>query len=116
MATYSELFAACDAWRRMATLQKLPEEERADVDTACGYFTVHADRTNYRDNLAAGLPIATGLIADDRRHLLNDKRERSGMRWSACAAEAMLSLRCPRTSDAWDHFQKQLLNPERTRG
>jgi hypothetical protein len=102
--------------RRMATLQKLSEEERADVDIACGYFTDHADRVNYEDNLAAGLPIATGFIEDARRDLLNDTLERSGMRWSACAAEAMLSVRCLRASDAWDHFQKQLLNPTRTRG
>jgi hypothetical protein len=80
--------------RRTATLQKLSEEERADVDTACGYFTVHADRMKYDEYLAAGLPIATGVIEGACRHLLKDRLERTGMRWSASGATAMLSLRC----------------------
>ena len=102
--------------RRMATLQKLSEEERADVDTACGYFTVHADRMNYDKYLAAGLPIATGVIEGACHHLVKDRLERTGMRWSASGAQAMLSLRCLRASDAWDDFQKQFLNPTRIRG
>ncbi|MGV2338479.1 MAG UNVERIFIED_CONTAM: hypothetical protein LVR18_32115 [Planctomycetaceae bacterium] len=48
--------------RRMATAQKLSKEKRADVDAACGYFTAHADRMKYDEYLAAGLPIATGVI------------------------------------------------------
>ena len=96
--------------RRMATAQKLPKEKRADVDTTCGYFTAHADRMKYDEYLAAGLPIATGVIEGACRHLVKDRLERTGMRWSATGAQAMLSLRCLKASDAWDDFQKQFLN------
>ena len=97
--------------RRMATLQKLSKEKRADVDTTCGYFTAHADRMKYDEYLTAGLPIATGVIEGACRHLVKDRLERTGMRWSACGAQAMLNLRCLKASDAWDDFQKQFLNP-----
>lgn len=102
--------------RRVATLQKLSEDERADVDTACGYFTVHADRMRCHEYLAAGLPIATGVIEGACRHLVKDRLERTGMRWSASIAQAMLSFRCLRASDVWDDSQKQFLNPTHIRG
>jgi hypothetical protein len=33
--------------RRMATVQKLSKEKRADADAACGYFTAHTNRLTY---------------------------------------------------------------------
>jgi hypothetical protein len=92
--------------RRMATVQKLSKENRADGDAACGYFTAHANRMMYDEYLAAGLPIATGVIEGVCRHLVKDRLERTGMRWSASGAQAMLSLRCLKVSNAWDEFQQ----------
>jgi len=97
--------------RRMATIQKLSKEKRADVDAACGYFTAHANRMKYDEYLAAGLPIATGVIEGACRQLVKDRLERTWMRWSASGDRAMLSLRCLKASNVWDTFQQQFLNP-----
>ena len=105
-----EVHAVIRGLRRMATVQKLSEEKRADVDTACGYFTAHADRMKYDEYLAAGLPIATGVIEGACRHLVKDRLERTGMRWSTEGAQAMLSLRALKASNAWDDFQILFLN------
>jgi hypothetical protein len=43
--------------------------------------------------LAAGLPIATGVLEGAGRHLVKDRREVSGARWSLGGAEAVLRLR-----------------------
>lgn len=96
--------------RRMATVQNLPKEKRAEVESACGYFTAHSHRMKYDEYLAAGLPIATGVIEGACRHLVKDRLERTGMRWSTSGAQAMLSLRSLKASNAWDEFQKQFLN------
>ena len=77
----------------MATVQKLFEEKRADVDSACGYSTARAHRMKYDEYLAAGLPIATGMIEGACRHLVKDRLERTGMRSPTEGAQAMLSLR-----------------------
>jgi hypothetical protein len=95
----------------MATVQKLSKEKRADVDAACGYFTAHANRMKYDEYLAAGLPIATGVIEGACRQLVKDRLERTWMRWSASGDRAMLSLRCLKASNVWDTFQQQFLNP-----
>lgn len=106
-----EVHSVIRGLRRMATLQKLSKEKRADVDTACGYFTAHAHRMMYHEYLAAGLPIATGVIEGACRHLVKDRLERTGMRWSASGAQAMLNLRSLKASNGWDDFQEKYLNP-----
>ena len=88
-----EVHAVIRGLRRMATVQKLFEEKRADVDSACGYFTARVHRMKYDEYLAAGLPIATGMIEGACRHLVKDRLERTGMRSSTEGAQAMLSLR-----------------------
>jgi len=97
--------------RRMATVQKLSKEKRADVDAACGYFTAHAKRMKSDEYLATGLPMATGVIEGACRHLVKDRLERTGMRWSARGVQAMFSLRCLKASNVWAEFQRQLLDP-----
>jgi len=97
--------------RRTATVQNLSKEKRADVDAACGYFTAHAKRMKSDDYLAAGLPIATGVIEGACRYLVKDRLEQTSVRWSASGAQAMLSLRYLKASNVWDEFQQQFLNP-----
>ena len=106
-----EVQAVIRGVRRLATLQNLPGEKRAEVESTCGYFAAHAHRMKYDEYLAAGLPIATGVIEGACRHLVKDRLERSGMRWSTDGAQAMLSLRSLKASNAWDEFQTHFLNP-----
>ena len=60
--------------------------------------------------LAATLPMATSVIEGACRHLVKDRLERTGTRWSASRVQAMLSLRCLKASNVWNKFQQQFLN------
>ena len=93
--------------RRMATQRNLEGHPRREIDTVCGYFTAHLHRMRYKEYLAAGYPIATGVIEGACRHLVKDRMERSGMRWTLNGAQAMLHLRALRQSSYWDEFQQQ---------
>jgi hypothetical protein len=80
---------------------------RADaLETVCGYFQANAHRMAYNEYLAAGYPIASGVIEGACRHVVKDRMERSGMRWVLDGAHAMLGLRCIYLSGAWDDFMK----------
>ena len=48
---------------------------------------------HYDAYLAAGFPIATGVIEGACRHLVKDRMEVTGARWSLTGAEAVLRLR-----------------------
>jgi hypothetical protein len=67
-----------------------------------GYFVNNQDRMQYDKYLAMGLPIGSGVIEGTCKNLINDRMERSGMRWSPAGAEAILKLRSVYLSDLWD--------------
>lgn len=94
-------------FRRMATHRGLPEAGQKEVDIVCGYFTTHAHRMRYDEYLAQGCPIATGVIEGACRHLVKDRMERSGMRWTQIRAQAMLNVRAVHQSSYWDEFHQQ---------
>jgi len=85
-------------FRRMASVRELTGKARREVDTACAYLEKHLSRMRYDQYLARGLPIATGVIEGACRHLVKDRFERSGMRWTIEGAQSILNLRSIKTS------------------
>ena len=101
--------------RQMATKRRLKRKGREDIATVCGYFEKHAHRMHYDEYLAAGYPIATGVIEGACRHLVKDRMERSGMRWRLAGAQPMLHVRAVYQSSYWDDFhQDRIAREQRT--
>jgi len=92
--------------RRMATQHKLAGDPLKEINTVCGYFEFHIHRMKYDEYLAAGYPIASGVIEGACRHLVKDRMERTGMRWTLEGAQAMLHLRALYQSSYWDKFHE----------
>lgn len=99
-------------WRRMATERGLTGQKLKDVQKACNYLENNAHRMRYDEYLAAGYPIASGVIEGACRHLVKDRMERSGMRWSQAGAEPLLTLRAVHVSEQWDAFQQQRITAD----
>ena len=90
--------------KRMASLRKLSVAGRKSIATICGYLSKNRDRMKYNEYLAAGYPIASGVIEGACRHVVKDRMERTGMNWTVPGAKAMLELRCVHVSGDWDNF------------
>lgn len=90
--------------RRMATQQELRGDALKAVTSACNYFENNASRMRYDEYLRAGYPIASGVIEGACRHLIKDRMEQGGMRWTLVGAEAMLNVRAVVASDEWERF------------
>jgi len=90
--------------RRLATTSKLKGKKRKTIDTITNYFANNQHRMRYHEYLAAGYPIASGVIEGACRHVVKDRLERTGMTWTVPGAQAMLSLRCIHLSELWDEF------------
>jgi hypothetical protein len=69
----------------------------------------------YSEYLAAGYPIATGVIEGACRHLVKDRLERAGMRWILEGAQSMLHLRSVHLSGLWDEFTAYRIKRETQR-
>jgi hypothetical protein len=92
--------------RRSATLQSLATTERTAVDECADYLLHYAPFLKYDEALAAGLPIATGVIEGACRHLVKDRMNVTGARWSLEGGEAVLRLRALRSSGDFDEYWK----------
>lgn len=84
--------------RHSATNRGLPVKERKALDTCAQYLLNHTWMLRYHEYLAAGFPIATGVIEGACRHLVKDRMDITGARWSLDGAEAVLKLRALRSS------------------
>jgi hypothetical protein len=92
--------------RRMASQRNLKGEALKAVTTACNYFETNAQRMRYDEYLQAGYPIASGVIEGACRHIIKDRMEQGGMRWTLEGAEAMLNVRAVLASSESENFSR----------
>ena len=90
------------AMRRSATCQGIGQRE--GVETCANYLHNNAPYLHYDEYLARGLPIATGVIEGACRHLVKDRMDVTGARWSLQGAEAVLRLRSIHASGDWEEY------------
>jgi hypothetical protein len=98
--------------RRRATACGYSPAERAGADECADYLENKQDYLDYPAFLAAGWPVASGLIEGAARWLIKDRMEVTGARWDLDGAEAILKLRAlAGTGDLDDyltyHFQQE---------
>jgi hypothetical protein len=101
--------------RRSATKRGLRGPKRAAADETAGYLLTYRDLLHYDRYLAQGLPIATGVIEGACRHLIKDRMDVTGARWSLQGAEAVLRLRSLRASNDFERYWRYHLQRERAR-
>jgi hypothetical protein len=99
-----EVAGVVTGMRRMATLKGLKGAALKAVTTACHYFQNNAARMRYHQYLRAGYPIATGVIEGACRHVIKDRMEQGGMRWTLAGAMAMLNVRAVLASSETEDF------------
>src|SRR5260370_7587687 len=71
----------------------LAASQRTGVDACVRYLVNKQEYLRYDLALAAGWPIATGVVEGACRHLIGDRFNITGSRWSIEGAEAILKLR-----------------------
>lgn len=71
----------------VTTKKELHVPQASSMATICGYLERNANKMQYNEYLAKGYPISSGFIEGACRHVVKDRRERSGMRWSVPGAQ-----------------------------
>jgi len=101
--------------RCKATKLGLSIKEREPADKCARYLLNHWGMLRYDKFLAQGMPIATGVIEGACRHLIKDRLDITGARWSLTGAEAVLKLRSLRSSGDFDKYWEFHKKQERKR-
>jgi hypothetical protein len=92
--------------REMATKRGLAGSKKKALAQLCAYLEKNQERMHYDEYLAAGYPIASGVIEGACRHLVKDRMERAGMHWTPEGAQAMLDVRSVHVDGEWANYQQ----------
>ena len=90
--------------RQSVTKRGLSGARRKTLCGVADYLHRNRARMRYDEYLAKGWPIASGPVEGACKSLIKDRMERSGMRWTADMAEAIVQLRAIYLSGDFDRY------------
>jgi hypothetical protein len=88
--------------------------KRRTLRRAANYFANNQDHMKYHEYLAQGFPIGSGVAEGACRHVVKDRMEQSGMRWTVAGAQAMLHTRAIYLNGDWEAFHGDRITREQT--
>lgn len=71
----------------------LSKSKKEKIQTAITYFTNHQHKMDYKTYIEKGYPVSSALVESNCKHLVKDRMELSGMRWSSTGAQNMMDMR-----------------------
>lgn len=101
--------------QRLTKKKTLSKKKRHDVGRTITYFENHREMMKYDEYLAAGYPIATGVIESACKHIVQNRLEKAGAKWTIKGAEAMIKMRCIRANGDWLDYQEYRKQKEKER-
>jgi hypothetical protein len=101
--------------RQRLTKHQLTGSRGKTLNSVITYLENNREHMRYDVYLKAGYPIGSGVAEGACRHLVKDRMEQTGMRWTVSGAQAMLHLRATYLNDQWDDFIEDRIEREQTR-
>ena len=98
--------------RQMGTKRGLRGAKLKQLNKAPNYLQNNLPHMRYDQYLAAGYPIGSGVAEGACRHLVKDRMELTGMRWTTDGAQAMLDVRSMYLGDDWEDFNQYRIQQE----
>ncbi len=101
--------------RQRLTKHQLTGSRRKTLESVITYLENNREHMRYDAYLKAGYPIGSGVAEGACRHLVKDRMEQTGMRWTVSGAQAMLHLRATYLNDQWEDFIEDRIEREQIR-
>ena len=98
----------------MSEMMKLKKSQRDALKDCISYFTNHRQWMKYDEYLKSGYPIGSGVVESSCGHVVKNRMEGTGRRWSIEGAEAVLLLRSVYTSQDWKEYWQFHMELERS--
>lgn len=98
--------------RRLLSTTKLARSQRKPLEAAISYFENNRQYMKYDEYLAAGYPIGSGVAEGACRHVVKDRMEQTGMRWTPGGAQSMLHLRAIYLNGNWSDYIEHHIETE----
>lgn len=101
--------------RQMRQKHCLSASKGRALDKVIGYFTNNRAHMQYDEYLLEGYPIGSGVAEGACRHLVKDRLEQTGMRWTVEGAQSLLHLRALYLNGDWQPFVTHRIEQEQNR-
>lgn len=101
--------------RRLRDQHALTGAKRKTLNAVITYYENNRQHMRYDEYLSAGYPIGSGVAEGACRHLVKDRLERTGMRWTVPGAQAMLHIRAIHINGCWNKYMTYHIDAEQSR-
>lgn len=102
------------SFRKLLSTRGLRGEKARRLQAVITYYANNREHMRYDEYLAAGYPIGSGVAEGACRHLVKDRLELTGMRWTVSGAQATLHLRSLYLNGDWKSFVDHRIKEEQT--
>jgi len=92
---------------------KLSKSKSQQVNKAITYFTNHQHKMDYLAFIKKGYPISSAMAESTCGHLVKERMEQSGMRWSSNGAQKVMDLRAVKLNGDMEDFMQFVIGSER---
>ncbi len=95
--------------------QKVPlsDSKLTQLNKTISYFTNHQHNMDYKKFIEKGYPVSSALVEAACGHLVKQRLEQSGMRWSPNGAQAMMDLRAVKLNGDMSEFMDFIVSEDR---
>jgi hypothetical protein len=99
-------------FHRLINEDQVRGSQRKTVQAVITYYENNRQHMRYDEYLAQGYPIGSGVAEGACRHLVKDRLEQTGMRWTVNGAQAMLHTRAVYLNGQWDDLLEYHIHTE----
>jgi hypothetical protein len=85
---------------------KLSEARLKQVEKVHNYFTNHQSKMKYHNYLQKGYPVSSALVESACGHLVKERMEQTGMRWSTKGAQNIMDIRAVKQNEDMKEFME----------
>lgn len=101
--------------RRRLSTHPVSAAKQRTVQGVIRYMDNNRAYMKYDEYLAKGYPIGSGVVEGACRHLVKDRMEQTGMRWTVPGAQAMLDTRALYLNGDWHAFLNHRIAREQSK-
>ena len=90
--------------KRIQTKTQLSQSKLKQIEKTITYFTNHKHKMDYKTFIDKGYPVSSALVEAACGHLVKQRMEQSGMRWSSQGAQNIMNLRAVKLNGDMEEF------------
>lgn len=91
----------------------LSEAKKKQIQKTIQYFENHQHKMDYKKFIDKGYPISSALVESACGHLVKERMEQTGMRWSSVGAQNILDLRAVKQNGHTEKFMKFVIQAQK---